>query len=357
MNDLRSAMGKAFDEHIQEEESEEVSIEEETTEELDDVVEEDSSEELEEDAELEESVEELEASGEETDFVEEEEVQLEPIEPPTSWNAESKAAFAELPRGLQEEVARIEKEQQKHFTQRTQELSNYRRNYEEVDRAFEPYLDNIRMSGQTPGQVVSTLLAWDSHIRNNPTEAIQAIAANNGIDLNELVYQQSNADPAMQRVSQLERMIQQQQEEAQKREQAQLRSGMEAEVNSFSTEVDTEGNLLRPHINDPEIIQEMSAQIGVLRSINPGASNRDLLQEAYNRALSLNPKFNVEADAEKRKAEEAKRLAAKKKKVAQAKKAGSSLKSNGSTSNAVKHAKVSGTRNALDAAWQELGIN
>lgn len=52
---------------------------------------------------------------------------LPPIEPPTSWNANAKKAFSEIPRHLQETIVEREKERESYFGRHTNEIAESRK--------------------------------------------------------------------------------------------------------------------------------------------------------------------------------------------------------------------------------------
>jgi len=70
------------------------------------------------------------------------------VEPPNSWSKEDKALFAQLPPEAQAVIARRESEQNKAFTQKTQEIAEHRRalesTFQEIQQERDAYARNLQ---------------------------------------------------------------------------------------------------------------------------------------------------------------------------------------------------------------------
>lgn len=345
MNDIREALEKAYDgadEEVVEDETLEASGDsiEDLVSEDDEVVEEDVKLEADstdkENLTVEDDEQELEAADE----VEEEEIKA-----PQFWREDKKQVFNLLPNDLKQEVLRLDKEQQGYVTKLSQETSQLRNVVQGFNQVLEPYQDVIMQSGSTPEAYTKSLYYWDSYIRNNPAEAIQAIAENNGVDLHQLTTQQREVDPQVRQLEQKYASLEQSMlAEKQRQSQAQEQQ-LVMEVQAFESEVNAEGKALRPHIQDERVMQEMISQVPVLKQNYPQASNRQLLDEAYKRA-TLYYGLNEVAKPEKK-------VVSIKKAKNQAKKTASSLSGSG---NSGASTKAGTTREALELSLQQLGM-
>lgn len=280
------------------------------------------------------------------------ELELEPINPPASFRAEAKEAFANAPRQVQEEISRVMLESQRYLTKVSQEAAELKRSTEGVYKAFEPYQERLRLAGQQPEQVVSTMLAWDSKFKEDPVNALVEAAQKTGVDLYGFAEQIlgggiQQPDPQIvetqQKIAELEKQI----ADRDSQQQQILQRSLESEADSFISETDTSGNLLRPYAQNEEVLQEMIHQIQVIKMANPNAAPRQILQEAYNRAVKLSDAVASQL----KKAEQEKR--SKKQKIELAKKAKKSITQVGGTASS--SSKPKSIDDAIDAAFEELG--
>jgi hypothetical protein len=118
----------------------------------------------------EEAVEDAEPDAEDDEVIEaeEEDEALPPIDAPNSWTAEEKAAFAEMPRHLQETVNRREQERERFVQSKAQEAALARRETEqtaiqqlaEIERSYASQYEAIAQQFDVPEPDLS-LLAQD----------------------------------------------------------------------------------------------------------------------------------------------------------------------------------------------------
>lgn len=279
--------------------------------------------------------------------------ELPPIQPPQSFRAEAKEAFAQAPRGVQEEISRVMLESQRFITRVSQEAAELRRSTEGINRAFEPYIERIRLSGQAPEQVVSTMLAWDHKFKEDPVNALVEAAQKTGVDLYGFAQQILNGgiqqpDPQyLETQSQLNE-LRQELSRRQEQEQVLLQQSLESEAESFISETDNKGKLLRPYAQNEDVLQEMVLQIQILKEANPNAAPRVLLQEAYNRAVRLSDTVNSQIQqAEQQKLKQKQQLEG-------AKKASKSIKQVGSIAD--KSSKPKTLDESIDSALEKAGL-
>ena len=320
----------------------------EDTEEVSDIEESSEEEETSEESETEpdQSAESEDASAEVT-----EEPELDPILPPSSLRPEAKDAFSKAPRVLQEDMHRVLLDSQRYLTKVSQEAAELRRTTEGVFKAFEPYHERLRLSGQSPEQVVGTMLAWDHKFKEDPVQAIVEAANKTGVDLIGFAQTILNGgiqqpDPqyleSQRQIEELEQRLQ----EREQRDSYQVQANLELEADAFLSETSPSGTLLRPYAQNEEVLQEMVLQIQVIRQANPKLAPRQILHEAYNRAIRVNDA--VQSDIKRA---EQLRLA-KKQKVEEAKKSSKSVKQVGSYPNA-----NSGVVDIDDAVEQAMSMH
>lgn len=261
-----------------------------------------------------------ESEGQEPQSGEAEE-QTAPISPPVSWPADAKKWFVQLPREQQEFVAR-----------REQELAQFghqaRQKYAGLEKVLEPYRDTWARNGIDPEKKINQLLSWDSHIERGREAAIVELAQSRGISPQQLasyMLRQQGAQPqAMQggahqpqefRDPRMDILLQQMQQ------QKEGEAGSEAEA--WLNELDDNGQPLRPYVT--ELSGELESLVSYLRSQNPTAPHRQILDRAYSMALAGRPDLQEHLEAERKAAEEAKRIAEQRERVDRARKAGAAV--------------------------------
>lgn len=110
------------------------------------------------------------------------------IEPPTSWPADAKRAFAQLPPELQQTVAQRESEREATLTRRSQEAAESRRAFEAEQQAAaaqrSDYLRSLEqvMALAMPEAQALQNVDWMAVQRDNPTEFTRLQALKIGMD-------------------------------------------------------------------------------------------------------------------------------------------------------------------------------
>jgi len=246
--------------------------------------------------------------------------QFSPIQ---SWNAEQRAAFAALPPEAQKIVHDRALQVEQHFSRTSQQLQAVAADYRDLDQTLQPYAQKWQLEGVSRSQVVGQLLAAQDFINSDPVGAIQWIASTTGVDLSRIGQAQPQVDPQIMTMQQQLQAMQAHIEQQNAFAQQQVLHSAQSEIESFASETDANGQPLRPHYN--EIYQEMAPIVHLLRSQNPNAPHRAILQEAYDRASWTNPNVRQQLIQSQQAAAEAKRTADERAKAQQAKKAGVSL--------------------------------
>lgn len=245
----------------------------------------------------------------------------EPILPPISWATDAKEHFQKLPRDLQQVVVQRAKEQEADYTRKTQEVARLRKHYEEIDSVLDPYKDRLALQGTSAGQVIKQLLVAQDKLNTTPVETLRWLADAYGVTPEQLagVEGQPKADPYTkevdQRVQYLENLIRQQQYGQQQK----YHQSLVQEVQSFADERDEAGGLKHPYVE--RLSSEMVGLAQQIKQANPQATPKQVLSEAYERAVWSNP----DTRAARLQVEEQRRLREAEAKAAAARKAGSSI--------------------------------
>jgi hypothetical protein len=207
------------------------------------------------------------------------------IEPPRSWSAEEKAEFTKLPPEIQKTLSRREADRDRLLTQKANELAREKHRYTELDRVLEPHRQEMHLAGMTEAQGIARLVAAHDYLKKSPAEAIQWLAREYGADLNSL-NKPDTTDPTVrqlqQQVAQLTAQLHgHSQAQTQERETTILQ-----EIERFATEA-KDGKPAHPHWE--AVSSDMPALIQIVKGQSPHLSNREVLQEAYDRAVWANP--------------------------------------------------------------------
>lgn len=229
-----------------------------------------------------------------------------PAVAPASWDAESKAAFAKLPPEMQKTIAKRESERDGFVTKSGEELATYRKRFDGLDETIKPYRDLIVRNGMTEAQYVAQLLALSMQASSDFPGFIREQAKLRNFDLKSLVASDGNKD-ATQFVDPVVKQLQDQISELTARERgrtnaaaAQQTQTIVQAITEFSTEQDDKGQKVRPHYERLEA--DMEPFIIAIRRGNPSMPHKDVLQQAYDRALWANPETRGEMVEQERRA-------------------------------------------------------
>ena len=218
------------------------------------------------------------------------EQELEPINPPVSWPAEDKERFSTLPRELQQRIAERESQRDKDFHSNRQIIAAQDR----IVKEHEPFINQYFGSSEV---AMTNAMKWFEHVHTNPLDAVRELMHHANISPEMLAATARNMGPQDPYTRQLATELQtlkarDAQREAQERayqeqqQTAQLQA-VNREIEEFSNARDASGKLAHPYVTD--LIEDMSVLIPHIQSKMPGASHRDVLEEAYSRAMRANP--------------------------------------------------------------------
>ena len=200
---------------------------------------------------------------------------------PTTWPAEHREAFSDLPEEQQNFMLQREKERDAAFTRKTTELAEQRREVEGVAGVLAPYKEQMRAHGISEAEYISRLMSYDNALRQNPQAAIGQLAQHYGINLSN----DSGADwvdetPPDPQFQQLQQQLNTTNAELKSLKQGQINREhhqLVGQVEGFATETDSKGNLKHPHF---EAVRERMGRL-----VNAGETTD--LQEAYEKAVRM----------------------------------------------------------------------
>ena len=200
---------------------------------------------------------------------------------PSTWPAEHREAFSDLPEEQQNFMLQREKERDAAFTRKTTELAEQRREVEGVAGVLAPYKEQMRAHGISEAEYISRLMSYDNALRQNPQAAIGQLAQHYGINLSN----DSGADwvdetPPAPQFQQLQQQLNNTNAELKSLKQGQINREhhqIMGQVDGFATETDSKGNLKHPHF---EAVRERMGRL-----VNAGETTD--LQEAYEKAVRM----------------------------------------------------------------------
>lgn len=233
--------------------------------------------------------------------------------PPVSWAAEAKASWASLPPAIQKAVLKREEEASNGFRQYSEKTALY-------ERALGPIAQEAQRRGMDVQTGIQRLMDGQRFLEQQPEQAILWLAQKNGIDLANLasnppaVQQPARVDPAFAQVSQTVKSLQER---------------LDAMTQGQNLTLVQQFAAANPHYAD---VEEMLPNfIKEVQAVNPGIPPMEALQQAYDRAIWLNPDIRAKLIAEQTQAEAQQRVVKLQEKSQQASRAAVSVKGGTST--------------------------
>ena len=267
------------------------------------------------------------------------------IEAPAHWPAQARKMFD----GVKDPTARkmivdVYGKSEQVVAEQQREIQRLESTISPLEQVLQPHMERIQLSGQSPVQAISSLLAAQAYLDKNPIEGIAWLAKSYGVDLGQLNGQQqydplqdeANLSPAeIMMKRKMEALEQQNQQLAQNLNQAtgqlnqfgqhlQSKEHMAAQyqeqqlvdqIRAFEAQTDEAGNPAYPHFNN--VRREMIALL-------EGGQAEDL-KTAYDMAVWAAPQTRNALLSQQLQAEEQKRAKAARERAQKAKAAGSSI--------------------------------
>lgn len=267
----------------------------------------------------------------------------ESLAPPDHWSAEDKETFAKAPKDVQEWALRRHKEMEADYTRKTQEIAEFKREFEPIEQMFAPHKAYLRTQGLTPADVVQRWHAAEQFLTEQPVEAIKWLAGNYGVDINQLAQQEQPSDPQIQQLNQKIAGLESQLTQRQQAEVQQRQSQIMNEIQSFASETDEAGKPAHPYFED--VMEDMVS----LARAEQAAGRTPVLKDLYDKAVWANPQVREQVLSAQRKAAEEKQAQEARAKAAAAKKAAKSV--SGQPSGSTPSSDDLGLRESLEQAF------
>jgi len=227
------------------------------------------------------------------------------------------------------------------------ELSRVQKRYAEIDSVLAPHEEKWAKAGIQPGAVIKQFLAWQNYLDRDPQTAINELASSYGLNLAELAQKQPQVDPEIARLRQELAQVQGTMSERQMYEQQQYQTQLEQGIEAYATEIGTDGKPVRPYFQ--EIWSDMLPIVSHFAANEPGLTHRQVLDQAYERAMWMNPQVRERLLKE----QESKRIAEMQTRTQKAKAAAVSVRGS-PTSGAMPSSAPASIRDSLESAWDSL---
>jgi hypothetical protein len=235
------------------------------------------------------------------------------IQPPQSWSAQDKAAFAKAPPDVQAIIARREAEMHKGLSEQGTKYAEKARLADEIQNAAAPYAAMLQAEGATPATAFKSLLNTAYTLRaGTPAQRhgiIASLAKQFGVDLTavasgDIPYEDPAIAQTHSRIQSLEQRLAQEQHAREEAATAQTLKQIEA----FKTELDDKGNPKHPYFEEARTEMARLVQGGLAADV----------ASAYEMAVWASPHLRAKQLADQSARAEADRVAAAKAKAVQA---------------------------------------
>lgn len=266
------------------------------------------------------------------------------VEPPVHWSENDKTMFKGIPANAQTFLIERHKAMEADYTRKTQQIADFRREYEPVDQLFQPHREKMIAGGWTPRKMIEAWAAVEQRFMNGDgINAIRDIARGYNIDLSQAAIAPANGqppviDPALLGVlnplqAEMRKMSgwvqQQQQAEANRvadqnrreteRHETEVRSKID-EISSFIATKDDKGQPANPYYSEVEDDMVLRAQ-----ALQAAGHPVPSLKELYDYAVFANPTTRARLLAAITQTEQSRTAEQARAKAVAAKKAGSSV--------------------------------
>ena len=221
---------------------------------------------------------------------------------PQSWGKHIMEHWDGLPDTVKDEIARREQDIHKFVSEKGQTLRGAQQYAQQLDAVVTRFNDTLPR-GQDgrpmPAPVLMEhMLAANAALERNPREALAYLAQSYGIDLAEL---RPPSDPVETARQQEREAIHAQLQQVEQQRYAATQRVITDHVERFAAE---------RAAHWPQIENDVLYHISALRALNPQMDARDVLEQAYAKAVASRPDLNPNTKAEaKKRADEARRIA------------------------------------------------
>jgi len=205
----------------------------------------------------------------------------EEVQVPKSWSAEKAELYKAASPELREYINQREAEVGQGFASRAEQLQQYQSRVEPVMQSLKPLDGMLAQSGVSHAEYVSGLVKADQFIRQNPQQAIQHIARQANIDLDELAFMPAPEapNPELMALRQQVQQTRQQMEAWQNQASQSYEQQVADQIQTFQAEASETGEPLHPHFEAVKPLMASLLQTGQAEG----------LQDAYDMAVYAHP--------------------------------------------------------------------
>lgn len=214
---------------------------------------------------------------------------------PASLSAEIKAQWGKLEAPVKAEFNRLTRESQNAVQKVQRELTDYKRDRQAIDPVLQPFENLCKQNGLYAPQMLHNYIEWSKLAETNPTQFLKAYCQRMNISLDQMVQggTPDQVDPSVRSVvQQAIAPLQAQVQQYVGSQQAQVQQQANEALTAFSTAADAQGQPLRPHFE--KVLPVMAQLWGEVKRQNPGMSNDQQLQAAYDAACRADPVIHRE---------------------------------------------------------------
>lgn len=201
---------------------------------------------------------------------------------PSSWSAEEKAEFSDLPSKAQSAILRREGDRDRAFQQKLADVNQTAQRYAAMDQVIAPHKETFALNGVNPATLFNQYLAIEKSLATDPAGTIQMLAQRVGVDLSslnaavpevtpEIAQLQSQLNDTRQQLSSFQTERTNQNSALQQQNHTKL----QGDLKNFAMAVDDAGVLKHPHF------EELRVSMGAL--IQAGQATD--MEAAYEKAL------------------------------------------------------------------------
>lgn len=214
------------------------------------------------------------------------------IDAPASWSAEQKARWANFSPEDQAYIAKREKDAHDAISRAGQQIKAY----EPVGQVFEQFKDVYEKYQMPPHVAVAHLFAAERSLSENPTAALKELAKAYGVDPLDLMDgQQPNQQQPSPEAAEV-RALKAELAQIKSKLSAQDKQAHEASLSALNREI-AEFAKDKPHFD--ALFDDITDQVAAIKHRHPDLSPKEVLNQAYERAIKVNPTVSAAIAAEK----------------------------------------------------------
>lgn len=219
------------------------------------------------------------------------------LEAPEHWAAKDKELFSSIPKEGQEFLLRRHKEMEADYTRNKQELSETRKQVDEIGQHIKPFEQFAQQQGMTTNQLVAQWAqAQNMLLQGKGKELLHGLAQMYNIDIGP-TPEQGEEDPRIARLNETVAELQNRLNQTNQTIQTSTVNTMQERLNQFAEQKDEKGNLLHPHFDD--VMEDMT----YLAKIEKQQGRTPDINKIYERAVWMNPEVREKILASQREAE------------------------------------------------------